>query len=137
MSNTIFSFPTICQHHQDWQAEHATWYADNERWQAEHQAALETLKQIEQGLQDHREALNEHARCTLAHAEGIAADERAIDEYEQRGEHGTFHESLDCTHRVIADYHLIQRQAHERIERHHQHVIAQVAALNEAIEESL
>ncbi len=138
MSKTIFSIPTIYQHHQDWQAEHATWQADNERWKAEQQAALETVKQIEQGLHDHGAALDEHAKSTtLAHAEAITADEQAMGEYEKMGEHQGFHESLNCTHHALTDCHLQQRQAHERIAKLHRQVIDQVAALKDAIEESL
>ena len=138
MNDTSFSFSTIYQHHQDWQAEHAAWQADNKRWQAEQQAALETVKQIEQELQDHGNALVEHAKSTtLAHAEAIAADEQALDEYEQMGEHQGFRESLDCTHHASTDRHLQQRQAHERIAKLQRQVMAQVDALKDAIEESL
>jgi hypothetical protein len=137
MGETVFSFATMRQEHQDWQSEHAGWLADNERWQAEHKAALEALHQIEQGLRDHEAALAEHNRTTRAHDEAITAHEQAMQKYEQQGGQTSFQESLAKSHRTFGDRQVQQREAHARIKRHHDKVVSRLAELKDALEEGV
>lgn len=128
MNKSIVSIESMHADHQHWLSEYTRWRAENARWQAEHEAAIARLLELQNVVRQHADCLNEHTKSFELIENAIAAHERELSK--QRV--GTNQEPPD----VMATRHQgetarFQRQqdAHERIKRHHEAVMAQLNAL--------
>jgi hypothetical protein len=121
--------------HQD----HKRWISDNEMlrcdisaWQEQIKQAIADLKEIETALMEHQKALQTHAAAIRLRELELGTHEHALAEYE-RGETGAELIGLAKTHDKEAAKHAQQRDAHERIRRHHHNVIGQLSLLRKAL----
>jgi hypothetical protein len=120
------------QDHKQWLSDNDMWRCDISVWQEEFKKAAADLKQIEAAVKEHEKALQVHAAAIRLREQELAAHEHALAEYE-RGETGAELIVLAKAHDKEAAKHVQQRDAHERIKRHHHDVIAKVSLLNKAL----
>jgi chromosome segregation ATPase len=128
MNERIITTESMKADHQTWLAAHAQWREDIERWQAEHKSAVARLAEMQKTVQEHGECLEEHAKAFRKIEEAIASHEREITKQ--------FSGSNERPHDVVANRHQEQegvfsrqQDAHERIKKHHEGVMAQLNAL--------
>jgi hypothetical protein len=118
--------------HRQWLSENDLWRCDIGSWQEELRRAVVGLKEIEAALKEHETALQTHAAAIRLREQELATHEHALAEYE-RGEAGAELLGLARTHKAEAAKHAQQRDAHERIKRHHHEVIAKMSLLHKAL----
>ena len=118
--------------HKQWISENDMWRCDISSWQEELRQAASHLAEVEAALKEHEKALQVHAAAIRLRQQDLAAHERALAEYEG-GETGAELIALAQSHGTEASKHSQQRDAHERIKRHHHAVIAQVNSLRKAL----
>lgn len=131
MAEKIATIETMRADHQTWLAAHAQWRRDVERWQAEHLAAVTRLAELQNMVRGHGECLEEHARAFRQAEEATTAHEREIAEFMS----GTGDKPQDVAanrHQEQEGVFSRQQDAHERIKKHHQTVMAQLQALETA-----
>jgi len=120
------------------QADHAAWLAclarlreDVVRWQAEHRDLVRRLAEMQCSVADHGTALDAHA-ATFGHVEQAIADhERAI---AARSPGAALPRGDQAAERHRDEAALLRRHqdAHGRIARHHEAVVARMAALEQS-----
>lgn len=117
--------------HAAWRECLTRWREDIDRWQAEHRQAIERLARMQDVISLHGECLTDHASAFTAMEQGITAHESLLaavpDGPPSRPEAKFAEDHLlhrDAMHR--------QQDAHERIGRHHEQVLACVQALEAA-----
>lgn len=130
------SHATMHHDHRQWLSDNNMWRCDIANWQQEFKKAAADRKQIEAALKEHEQALQVHAASIRLREQDLAAHEHALAEYEQ-GEAGAQLISLAQSHEKEARKHAQQRDAHERIKRHHHEVLAQINRLHKSIDSSL
>ncbi len=132
---------TIAAHaqtdHHQWDFEHTHWRADIENWQREHESSLLELTKLQEFIRRHGEALASHAAALEQHDQRLRDHHRAMSELETRGGGEPMQATLAEEHRDCADRQQIQRQAHERIAKHHHTVMAHLKMLEVAIEAAM
>lgn len=116
-----------------WKAEIRQWHDDVELWANELTQAEAQLKDLEQALKAHREALSAHASATRDREQATNKHESAIAAYEA-GETGEALPAMAVAHEREAESQGLQRNAHERIRRHHLSIIANWRLLLKAID---
>jgi phosphohistidine phosphatase SixA len=116
---------------------HSTWRTDVERWKREHQSALSELTTLQEMIRQHGEALEAHAKMIEDHQRSLRDHGRAMSEYEHHGTAERLQEALAGKHRELAHEHLTNRDAHQRIGKHHQTVMARLAAVQAALEAAM
>ena len=134
------SLKSLAQSHADhryWQSELNMWVEDVANWKAEQSDALTELKQIEEEISEHGEALDEHNEKTILLGTGLHAHEKEIAECLKTGVVGEMHEEYCSYHDRQASEQARQRDAHERIKKHHHQVMAQIAMLKAALETAM
>jgi len=125
--------PAIHGDHRHWQNDIKMWREDVQEWQKE-QAKL--LADVEIALGANNTALNHHITSIGEHEGKIARHEHFIAECErslglQAGEVET---GLTEAHQKEAGAHVLLRQLHERIKRHHHRAMARLAIVRQALE---
>jgi hypothetical protein len=109
--------------HRQWLSDNALWRDEAVLWQNEIDNALKEMKKLEDALRDHRKELNNHLATISAEEKIVAEHECALADFEKGGP-GDSLVSMARTHKQTADNHSQQRQAHERLKKHHHTVIA-------------
>ena len=122
--------------HQLWLSENNAWRVDICNWQEEQRHAETQLAEVEEALQEHKIVLQTHAAAIRARQEQLAGHEHALAACE-RGQIGPELATLTNSHDEEAAKHSQQREAHERIKRHHHGVIAQVNMLHKVLGKSM
>jgi hypothetical protein len=117
--------------HRTWFTAHAQWRKDIERWQAEHKAAVARLAQMQKVVAEHGDALEEHARACRQVEEAIGAHDREISQ-QQKGTNERPHDVVANQHQHQEGVFSVHQNAHERIRKHHEAVMAQLQALENA-----
>jgi len=131
MAEKIATIETMLADHQTWLAAHARWRRDIDRWQAEHQEAVTRLTELQNMVRGHGECLEDHARAFRQAEEATSAHEREIAEFIA----GTSDQPQDVAanrHQEQEGVFSRQQDAHERIKKHHEAVMAQLTALESA-----
>lgn len=112
-------------------AEHATWNDwisrwrdDVSRWQAEHDDAIERLARVQDAVRVHGASLAAHAAAFTAVESAIASHEHLL-ATTPPADSGTVVDAHATQRSLLRQ----QREAHERIARHHAAVLAQLATL--------
>lgn len=123
---------TMHHDHRQWLSENDMWRCDIANWQQEFKKVAADLKQIEAALKEHEQALQVHAAAIRLREQELATHEHALVEYE-RGEPGAQLISLARSHEKEAGKHAQQRDAHERIKRHHHEVLTKVSLLRKSV----
>jgi chromosome segregation ATPase len=134
MNQEIVSFAGMQADHRQWDSAHSTWRADVERWQREHQSALSELAELQEMIREHGAALESHAQAIEGHQQALRDHGRAISEYEHQGIGERVQETMASKHQELAERHRTQRDAPERIEKHHRTVVARLARVKAALE---
>lgn len=116
-------------------AEHATWREwigrwrdDVSRWQAEHDDAVERLARLQDAVRVHGASLIAHAATFTAVEAAIASHENLLASPPPVGASEAAARVAD-THAAQRASLLVQRDAHERIARHHAAVLAHLKTL--------
>jgi hypothetical protein len=136
MSTTVETFETMQAEHKDWLASHAEWHRDIERWQAEHKAAADRLTAMQSRIREHGEALEEHARALRQIEAAISLHEREISKY-QVGKGTQAPDVMANRHRENEGVFSRQQDAHERIKKHHEEVMARLRNLELSAETAM
>jgi hypothetical protein len=126
---------TMHQDHRQWLSDNDMWRCDISAWQEEFKTAAAELKQIESVIKEHEKALQVHAAAIRLRQQDLAAHEHVLAEYE-RGDTGAELISQAKGHEKEAAKHGQQRDAHERIKKHHHEVIAQLNVLRKTLAEA-
>ncbi|TWU43483.1 hypothetical protein Q31b_25240 [Novipirellula aureliae] len=130
----------IAQSHADhryWQNDLDTWADDVANWKSEQSDALKELKKIADEIYEHGESLDEHNEKIATLASALHAHEKALAECLKSGIEGDMDADLNAHHEKQAVDHAHQREAHERIKKHHHQAMAQVAILRAAMEAAM
>jgi hypothetical protein len=128
MNEQLVTIESMQADHRNWLAAHGQWRQDIERWRAEHAAAAERLAQMQQALREDDDCLEEHARAFRQAETAIAAHEREISEY-LAGTSKTPEDVVANRHHEQEGAFNRQKDAHERIQRRHEAVMAQIQTL--------
>jgi hypothetical protein len=125
MSTAVVTFEKMQAEHRAWLASHAEWQRDIERWQAEHNSAVDRLTEMQRLIREHGEALEEHARALRQIEAAISVHEREIAKH-QAGNGTPAQDVMANRHRENEGVFSRQQDAHERIKKHHEEVMAQL-----------
>ena len=112
--------------HRVWRGDVAFWRDQIDRWRRDYRAAQDELATVGAALRQHVEALDRHAEAIDAHQE-------AVNEHE--GRLAAAECCDDPAHLIIGSHseqtesHAVCSAAHERIRKHHQRVMVEIAAL--------
>lgn len=128
MNKQIITNETMQADHCEWLAAHAQWRQDIERWQKEHESAVARLAEMQKVVREHGECLEEHSRSFLRLADAIASHEREI-AGQNAGRSGKPQDVVANRHQEKEGVFSQQQDAHERIKKHHEAVMAQLRAL--------
>ena len=120
--------------HRHWNSELAMWEEDISNWRSEHAIAMDLLLQAkaiiaahEATLGEHEEKLSEVSKAIVRHEKTLAASLRAGSESDVNNaltdKHEGYHQSM-----------VTQRDAHERIKKHHHMAMAKVELMMKALE---
>jgi hypothetical protein len=93
------------------------------------------LKNVKAALEEHDKALKAHAAAIRLHHQSLGKHEQALAEFEQGG---TAEEPLTMApeHQKEDARHGQQRNAHERIKKHHHTMIAQLNLVQKALSQA-
>ncbi len=119
-----------------WKSELSQWRDDVALWKKEMYQAELQLKDLERALKAHREALDAHATSVQDRMLQTNKHESAIAAYEA-GEAGEDLPAMAVAHEREVKSQDVQRQAHERIRRHHHSVMANWSLLLKAIDHQM
>ena len=115
--------------HRQWLSDHAAWRADIEAWRGELRAALTELAEVEEVLRGSLEALEIHGDAVWEGAQRIRAHELTLHQEVTTGaRRKTDKQRAAAHHRQAAQYKRLA-DAHARIRRNHQTLIAGVMEL--------
>ncbi|MGB7347236.1 MAG: hypothetical protein WBD20_23640 [Pirellulaceae bacterium] len=134
------SLKSVAQAHADhryWQSDLDMWAEDVVYWKGEQADALQELQQIAAEIREHGKALDDHNEKIVTLGTGLHAHEKELAAFMQTGVEGGMHEEFGSYHDRHAADHAQQRQAHERIKKHHHRAMAQVAILKAAMEAAM
>lgn len=135
MSN-VLTHSEMHSDHRQWSSEETLWEDDIQIWEGELDAALGDIKQLAEVIGEHRKCLEAHGDAVRAARAHRAKHEHALAEYE-RGETGEDLVVLAQKHEEEGAKHCEQRQAHERVKRHHHTVMAHWRLLLKALSKEM
>jgi hypothetical protein len=136
MSAEIVTFETMQAEHKTWLAAQADWRRDIERWEAEHKSAATRLTAMQSLICEHGKALEEHARELRRVDDAIAVHDRAIAEH-RAGKGYQAQDIIANRHRDKERVFSRQQDAHGRIKKHHEEVMAQLRHLESSAEAAM
>jgi hypothetical protein len=136
MSAEIVTFETMQAEHKTWLAAHADWRRDIERWQAEHKSAATRLTAMQSLIREHGKALEEYARALRDVEDAITAHDREIAEH-RAGKGSQAQDVIANRHRDKEGVFGRQQDAHGRIKKHHEEVMAQLRNLESSAEAAM
>ncbi len=118
--------------HRLWEEEVAMWRDDIALWQEEQQ---ERMAELEQAIGAHAAALEQHAEEIVQHEEDTVQHEHFLAELLKCGgpNGGDAEEAWQETHAAERARHAGQREAHERIKRHHHTAMAKIGVVIAAL----
>lgn len=128
MSEPIMTLESMQADHLRWGESYAKWHQDISCWQTEHESAAARLAQLQQAMRDHGDALTTHLVAVNHAQQGCAKHERQIAEF-KAGTSTVPQDVASIHHREQAENFAKQQEAHERIRKHHEAVMAQLQAL--------
>jgi hypothetical protein len=131
MNEQIVTIETMQADHRTWLAAHAQWRKDIERWQAEHRSAVSRLVELQNFVGEHGQALDAHAQAFQQAENAIAAHEREIVK-QRKGANEKPQDIVANRHQQQEGAYDRQQDAHERIRKHHDAVMAQLQSLESA-----
>jgi hypothetical protein len=117
--------------HQTWLAAHAEWRHDIERWKGEHEAAAARLAEMQNVVRLHGEALEEHARRS-GRPKTPSSPMSARSPSRRPGASKSPQDVVANRHRDQEGAFSRQQDAHARIQKHHEAVMAQLQAFENA-----
>jgi hypothetical protein len=136
VSKNEISFATMQADHRDWNEARVQWRCKMQKWQQEHDAAVARLAELQKVIRAHGEALSEYSE-TLTEAEKTAAEhDRQMAKYES-GKSQEPQDVLANRHQEQAGLFAREQEAHERIRKHHEEVMAQLRRLEAAATASM
>lgn len=136
MSENVVSFTTMQADHRAWSDARVHWRCEMQQWQREHDAAVARLAELQKLIHLHGEALTDYAK-TLNDADKTAADhDRQMAEYEA-GKTQVPQDVLANRHQEQVQRFAHQGEAHDRIKKHHEGVLAQLRQLEVAATSSM
>ena len=112
------------------------WRDDIELWLKECQHVLVDLGRVREALQSHELAINAHFAAVQKHETAEQTHEQLL----AGSTPGSARENLAemaAEHQVEASHHQLQREAHERIKKHHHTMIARCSLLLKATQDSM
>lgn len=115
--------------HRQWLSDHAAWRADIETWRAELRAALAEVAEVEDTLRGSLEALEIHGDTIWEGEQRIRAHEGTLYQETRTGAPRKTDQPRAAAHHRQAAQHERLTDAHARIRRHHQTVVAGVMKL--------
>lgn len=124
------------QSHQQSLSETALWRDQIDEWQSELKRMLAELPQIEATLRAHAKALDDHAGQIVADEKEVCAHEASLADYE-RGGTGEQLIGMARSHDAAGCRHFRQREAHERVRRHHYGFCTKWNLLRKALSEPM
>ncbi len=130
MASTTYA--TMHSDHRQWSSDNDMWRCDISKWQEDLKRGIAELRKSEPGFREHETALRVHAAAIRLRGQELAEHEHSLAEY-ARGENEAKLSFLAKAHEKEAAKHLQQREAHERIKRHHRDLIAHVRSLHNAL----
>ena len=137
MSQEIASVPQLHADHRHWKSEISMWREDIAYWRAEHETALECLKEITTIIRDHAEGLQQHEHKLTVIDNAVDYHEKMLKESLRGGSDPDLDDALAERHEEQTNAIATQREAHERIKKHHHVAMAQVAILKAALEAAM
>jgi YD repeat-containing protein len=129
--------PDMRAEHELWSTEHASWGRDTEEWKREISHAIEELVDVKGLLEDHQAALNVHLESIRQHEATETEHERVLimsDVLKTPPEHPDL---MTSVHNDEATKHSQQRDAHERMKRHHRSFVTTWSLMVEALRRAL
>ncbi len=122
--------------HRVWKSDISMWNFDLKQWRTEQAAALKELQQITELIQSHEKTLTEHEESVEMIEAGLDFHEKNLAESLHSG--GDSDSDLDDAlverHNEEASKLAKQREAHERIKKHHHVAMAQITSLKTELE---
>lgn len=115
---TVESHAEMHRTHQQSLAENALWRDQIDEWRSELNRMQAELPKIEATLRDHAKALEAHAAAIAAGEKDVCCHEASLADYE-RGGAGERLIEMARSHAEEGCRHCRQREAHERVRRHH------------------
>lgn len=128
MNKQIITTETMQAEHREWLKAHAQWRQDIERWQKENESAVAQLTKMQKVVRESGECLEEHSRSLLRFEDAVAAHEREI-AGQNAGRIDKLQDVAANRHQEQEGVFSQQQDAHERIKKHHEAVMAQLQAL--------
>jgi chromosome segregation ATPase len=123
--------------HRHWHSDVECWKDDIENWRAEHSAAIVQLQQALEQINENRASLDQHADAVASLERGLEYHEKHLAASLQSGSETELDKILSDRHAMQAGLYQRQREAHERIKKHHHTAMAQVAILKAALEAAM
>lgn len=121
--------------HEEYQAaecEHAIWLEDIGRWRSEHRRAAAMLAQAQAALLEQDAALESHAETVRSHELQVQRHERAA-ALPQLDNNDRVHDLSEDPHHEYQAQHDRAREAHQRINQHHDMITTEVRHLTEKL----
>jgi hypothetical protein len=134
MNQKVESPAELHADHRTWQSDISMWNFDLEQWRSEHAAALKQLQEITELIQRHEKMLKEHEQSVEMIEAGLEFHEKNLAKSLQSGAESDVDDALVERHTEEAGKFAKQREAHERIKKHHHIAMAHVASLKRELE---
>lgn len=123
--------------HELWSTEHASWRRDIEEWKREITDAVEELVDVRGLLEDHKAALNAHLESIRQHEAAETGHEQVLKMSSILKTPPEYPDPMTSAHNYEATKHSQQREAHERLKRHHRSFVTTWALMVEALRRAL
>ena len=120
--------------HRNWKSNISMWRFDLEQWRSEHESALKQVEQIAEAIRQNESSLDEHADAIEAIEAGLGFHEKNLAASLQDHADSDLDDSLRSSHAESSRLFDSQREAHERLKKRHHIAVAQVAALQHALD---
>lgn len=134
MTKRIFTLEAMHNDHRHWHQEHQAWTEDIAHWQAQHKDMLADFLCLEAAIRKYGAALESYAADIDRHEKTLHRHEHGIVELIRHARGMEQQEHMVQTHKTIAAQHESQRQAYERIKRHHYVMLTRLAKHKESLE---
>jgi septal ring factor EnvC (AmiA/AmiB activator) len=113
------------------------WWEDIEAWRQQHAQAVQALDDIQDALAGLRQALDSHTEEIQRIEHSLHDHERGLAAFVHEGNGAEVQEPMMKNHRQQIFRHACQREAHERIKRHHHTVMAHILTLKTTTDQAM